>query len=866
MRLLTLAGLLLAAAPALAQTPGSCTLGTARGDLATPDLFARVFNTGSLFFGNQTFSGEGYLVPRGAGHSSIFAAGLWVGGRVGGEVRTAGSRYDGFQFWPGPLDAGAVLPDPAGCAAYDRIWVASPADVAAYEAGATPAVDLREWPVGLGAPAVDAQGLPVPVATRGQRIDLPGGERPVFGGGGPTAFWVMNDVGNSHGANGSAPLGVEVRVTASAPATGTLALRQATVYRYTVVNRNALPIDSLHVGIFVDPDLGDFQDDFVGTDTTRGMAFAYNGVPTDLQYGIPPALGVDLLGGLWSSGYFESASVTSPTTDPNFPGQYYNRMKGLWNDGTPMYERGGGYGPQGGAPVTRYVYNGDPVTAQRWSERNTGGDPPANFPNDRRLTLAAPATTLAPGESRTVDVAIVFAQGTDYLNSVTALRAASDRIQTAYDAGTLFGGTLAPGTAAAPTLVAPAEGVRIDGTDVTFSWQPVAGASGYVLETSDEAAFSVVRVTLAAGTTATLPAAAFAANQTEPFFWRVRTVRDGLDGPPSAARSFLSYRYVAGPLLLASGALAIVETTAPGGAPACDGPADPDEGCAETGGDLVASSLNSTGDYSVFASSSTAIGAFAPNDFEVRFTAAGSVAVAGVNTRRLFRVPFEVWDVGPVTPGQPNDPSDDRQLVAGMQNNPSNLCAFAYAPSSQSGPQTPFLRAHYPVGGDYAAYAALAGPLVASSPTGCPSGAAVAAAVARIDFPRGIPVTSVVLEQASTRTVAELAGATIRFYSVDRVVASETPAGAEPELALGAPFPNPASGSVVIPYTVATAGLVRLRLVDVLGRTVAVLAEGTLAAGGHEARLDARGLAAGTYALVLDGGTARSVRTLTVVR
>ena len=120
----------LIAASAFAQTPGTCVLGTAEGDLNVNDVFARVFNTGSLFFGNSTTAGNGYAVPRLTGNSPVFATGLWVGGQVNGQLRVAGARYTRYEFWPGPLGDGAVLPNPIDCTAYDRIFVVSRADVA----------------------------------------------------------------------------------------------------------------------------------------------------------------------------------------------------------------------------------------------------------------------------------------------------------------------------------------------------------------------------------------------------------------------------------------------------------------------------------------------------------------------------------------------------------------------------------------------------------------------------------------------------------------------------------------------------------------------------------------------------------------
>ena len=87
MRFIATLLLLLFAAPALAQTPGNCESGTAEGDLNVSDVLARLFNTGSIAFGNDTVSGDGYLVPQATGHSPLFAAGIWVGGMVGGDER-----------------------------------------------------------------------------------------------------------------------------------------------------------------------------------------------------------------------------------------------------------------------------------------------------------------------------------------------------------------------------------------------------------------------------------------------------------------------------------------------------------------------------------------------------------------------------------------------------------------------------------------------------------------------------------------------------------------------------------------------------------------------------------------------------------
>ncbi len=869
---------LLVPALAAAQTPGSCTLGTAQADLATPYLSARLFDNGSLFYGNG--SAAAYTVPLGRGTSPVYAAGLWAGGRVNGEVRTAGGTYGApglaFTFWPGPLDAGAALPNPADCSAYDRIWLVAPADVAAYEAGGTPAVDLREWPVGLGAPAVDAQGQPVPAVSRNQRIDLPGGERPVLGGG-PTAFWVMNDVGNVRQETGQQPLGIEVQVTAFAPAVGALAFRQSTFYRYRVVNRGSTPITDFYVGFFSDPDLGDAADDFIGADTTRGMAYVYNSDDQDGNgmmptYGThPPAFGFDLLTGFWGTSGFVSSPGGAGNADPNVAAGIYNRLRGLWNDGSSIRTCGNGY-QQTQGDIVRSTFPGDPVTGTPWSEVNPGcGLPPGN-PGDRRFMVSTASVTLAPGASTTVDLALVYARGAGNLDSITALRAASDLVQTAHDDGTLFSGGLSGGgpggTLPAPVLVAPAENASFYESPVTFSWEPVAGASGYALEISATPDFASVDAQDVAGTSVVLPATHFPANRTAPLFWRVRTTQEGLDGPPGEARAVRVYHYTPAPLTLASGARAYVETTAPGGGPACE-PNDPDEGCAEVGGDLVFESLNSTGAYRLInvLGEPDSPAPYAPTDFEIRFTPRGSYAYVGTpggtTTTRLFRVPFELWDIGPTAPGSVNDPSNDAQLVPrfGTASGSGAPCSFDFNSTfgGVDGLATRFITAYYPVG-EYATYEALAAAAVSAAPDGCATDpAALAAARARVDTGRR-PLYGFAFEQVGAASVADLAGTTIRFYTNDRVVAGQDGPAAS-ALRLGAAFPNPANGALTVPVSLPASG--RLRLVDVLGRSVLDV---HLEAGEQRVRLDTRLIAAGVYAVVLEAGDGRAVRTVTVVR
>ncbi|MEO0560033.1 MAG: T9SS type A sorting domain-containing protein [Bacteroidota bacterium] len=86
--------------------------------------------------------------------------------------------------------------------------------------------------------------------------------------------------------------------------------------------------------------------------------------------------------------------------------------------------------------------------------------------------------------------------------------------------------------------------------------------------------------------------------------------------------------------------------------------------------------------------------------------------------------------------------------------------------------------------------------------------------------------------------------------------ARTNPVAAEPEspargIDLSPPFPNPVDGAGFVDVELARPGAVELTVVDVLGRTVAVLADMQVAAGRSRFALDADPLAPGTYVVRL---------------
>ena len=67
-------------------------------------------------------------------------------------------------------------------------------------------------------------------------------------------------------------------------------------------------------------------------------------------------------------------------------------------------------------------------------------------------------------------------------------------------------------------------------------------------------------------------------------------------------------------------------------------------------------------------------------------------------------------------------------------------------------------------------------------------------------------------------------------------------------------YPNPFNPSTVISYELASFGFVSLKVYDVMGREVANLVEGSISAGAHSVRFDARNLSSGIYIYQLKFG------------
>ncbi|HET9952117.1 MAG TPA: hypothetical protein VFS09_10020 [Candidatus Eisenbacteria bacterium] len=368
---------------------------TTHMDVNNIDMF--VTNHGSIAY-DLTTGNSGLIYPKGGTRTAVYAAGLWVGAKVGGETRVAVGEYD-QEFTPGPMVGGTYQADNPGFKNFRivRGETMSPADTALYFAQGGPR---------------DGFGNPLLL-------------------GDATLWSVFNDADpgvHANGAGSTAPLGLEVQQTVFA-FNRSGALGNTIFVKWKFINKGGNTLDSTYCSVWSDPDLGGFTDDLVGCDTTLSLGYCYNATNSDGQYGgSPPAVGFDFLQGpiVPNGAVNDTLGMASFNkyingTDPASQDETYNFMQGLQRDGSPLHVNDDPL-----QPVTTFQVPGDPVTGSGWLDSN---------PNDRRLMLSAGPFTMLPGDSQEVVAAIIIGQGSDRLSSITQLKQADALAQEVFDLG-----------------------------------------------------------------------------------------------------------------------------------------------------------------------------------------------------------------------------------------------------------------------------------------------------------------------------------------------------------------------------------------------------------------------------------------------
>lgn len=190
-------------------------------------------------------------------------------------------------------------------------------------------------------------------------------------------------------------------------------LNQAVFLDFRIINREANRIDSLKTGLFIDWDLGNPQNDYLGCDSLNNTFFVYNGDSVEsrqvngnlVQEQNIPFVGARFLSDSMMS--FIQMFNTSGQTNPNLSIQYLNYLNAIWPNGSKLTYGGDGLTNSSGIP-TNFMLTGNPFTGVGWTAANPGYGFSAASPGDRRGIASTPFYSLNPNESKTISVALGY--------------------------------------------------------------------------------------------------------------------------------------------------------------------------------------------------------------------------------------------------------------------------------------------------------------------------------------------------------------------------------------------------------------------------------------------------------------------------
>jgi hypothetical protein len=384
-------------------------------ELNQNNLNVMVRNTGEMFWNRLT----GYPAcefPNGSGKHIGFSNAIWLGGiDAGGQLHLAAQTYrqTGNDIWPGPLNPSNGNTDSATFEGFKKSWKIKKEWVEdfkfQYALGNVtngtyqPAEVILDWPVSNPFNSTHGLARYKDVNQDGVYDPMGAGDYPEFEGD-MAVFWIMNDNFSAHTESGGLPLKVEIHGEAFSYHCNNLPdtlkiINNTAFFRYKLINRSNLTYSNSVLGIWNDPDLGDFSDDYIATDSLNNAIFAYNSDANDgsgigNSYGsVIPISSVQILKGPEAmpndqkdnnnngvidetneecllAGSMIYRNQSGVQGNPSSTSDFFNYLNQLWKDSTNLTLGQMGYNPNG--QVTRFAFGGEPWDTTQWIMSSAG--------------------------------------------------------------------------------------------------------------------------------------------------------------------------------------------------------------------------------------------------------------------------------------------------------------------------------------------------------------------------------------------------------------------------------------------------------------------------------------------------------------
>lgn len=416
-----------------------------------------------------------FEVPKGSGSHTIYASNFWLAGiDAGSQLKVYEETYAQDSI----NNAGPIGTSKEYSYKWDRVWKVSAVDIQNHINGNGTTEAILNWPAHGDISLGQALDLAPFVDYNGDNYYNPmDGDYPLIKG--QQAIYFIRNSDRSRLPSQS-QVGLEFRGMVYAyDCPEDSAINNTLFLDYTIYNRSTFTLNDCYFGQWADFDIGNWTDDYVGCDVSRGTFYVYNGDNFDEDGGVtgygasPPFQGVTFLKGaqqdndgidnpltnnvqdaIDSNGVsyaglgigfgdgtvdneflglnhfmsYNVGSVINGNGDPATAVDFYNYLKGRWLDGSQVL--------CDGLP-TNYMLTGnsDPLnwSTQGIAPTSTCDEVTAGNPvGDRRGMGSTGPFTFNPGAIIEMELAFVFGRdynGTDNWSSLAVMQERVDSIR-----------------------------------------------------------------------------------------------------------------------------------------------------------------------------------------------------------------------------------------------------------------------------------------------------------------------------------------------------------------------------------------------------------------------------------------------------
>lgn len=232
-------------------------------------------------------------------------------------------------------------------------------------------------------------------------------------------YMIRNDAAETHSYTNTDAIGIEIHYMFYQYKTWDY-LNDATFIDIIAINKSNTNYPEFIHSIAVDADIGNFNDDYFGTDSLNNLIFFYNSDNNDedyqqtLGYGLnPPAIGVVNLNNDMTSNV--------PLTDVGLTvSNKWNLMNGLKADGS--------FWQKPNTNPTKFVFSGNPNNSTEWSALSVG------YTNNEAKSLSSVNVgSFNIGDTLKQSYAVTFSRNGNYLENVQSIIDLSSDVKLFYE-------------------------------------------------------------------------------------------------------------------------------------------------------------------------------------------------------------------------------------------------------------------------------------------------------------------------------------------------------------------------------------------------------------------------------------------------